>query len=82
MDLITEQFPIVAQSYNSDYLPMQIINVVGYVVMVLLNYLSQIYFPENLAEITAEWDLKITPAGYAFSIWGVIYSLLGVFMIY
>jgi hypothetical protein len=35
-----------------------------------------------LAVITDENDLKIAPAGYAFSIWGVIYSLLGVFMIY
>jgi|TARA_B110000285_G_scaffold195272_1_gene225456 translocator protein len=32
--------------------------------------------------ITDENDLKIAPAGYAFSIWGVIYSLLGVFMVY
>jgi len=28
------------------------------------------------------WDTRIDPAGYAFSIWGVIYSLLGVFAIY
>lgn len=35
-----------------------------------------------MAEITAQWDLRITPAGYAFSIWGVIYSLLAVFMVY
>ena len=40
MDLIQEHFPVVAQSYNSEYLPKQIINVLGYVVMVLLNYLS------------------------------------------
>ena len=50
--------------------------------MVLLNYLSQIYFPKSLGVITDEWDLKIAPDGYAFSIWGLIYSLLGIFMIY
>jgi len=32
--------------------------------------------------ITDEWDIKISPAGWAFSIWGVIYSLLGGFVYY
>merc|ERR1712127_698146 len=38
--------------------------------------------PMSLSEITAMWDTRIDPAGYAFSIWGIIYSLLGVFAIY
>ena len=58
------------------------INVIGFIICVLLNYLSQIYFPKSLGVITDEWDLRIAPADYAFSIWGIIYSLLGTFMIY
>ena len=40
MDLIHEHFSFVAQSYNSEYLPNKIINVLGYFVMVLLSNLS------------------------------------------
>lgn len=35
-----------------------------------------------MGEITAEWDTRIAPSGYAFSIWGLIYSLLGCFAVY
>jgi len=38
--------------------------------------------PVNLGEITTLWDTRIDPAGYAFSIWGLIYSLIAVFTIY
>jgi len=38
--------------------------------------------PYSLSEITAEWDPRIDPAGYAFAIWGLIYSLLGTFVVY
>ena len=38
--------------------------------------------PYTLPEITAEWDTRIDPAGYAFAIWGLIYSLLGTFVVY
>jgi hypothetical protein len=38
--------------------------------------------PESLADVTAYWGLPIDPAGWAFSIWGVIYTLLGLFVFY
>ena len=82
MNMIHEHLPQVAFSYNTSHLPLQLLNISGYVIMVLLNYLSQIYFPKSLGVITDEWDLLIAPDGYAFSIWGLIYSFLGIFMIY
>lgn len=36
----------------------------------------------SLSEITDSVNARISPAGYAFSIWGLIYSLLGVFVVY
>ena len=46
------------------------------------NAFSAIYSKHSLPDITAEWDLRITPAGWAFSIWGLIYSLLAIFVVY
>ena len=37
---------------------------------------------KSLPAITDEWDIKVAPAGWAFSIWGVIYTLLGGFVYY
>ena len=48
----------------------------------LLNGLSPVIMPKSLSEITDGVDSLIAPDGYAFSIWGLIYSLLGVFTVY
>ena len=48
----------------------------------LLNGLSPVIMPNDLSEITDGVDSLIAPDGYAFSIWGLIYSLLGVFTVY
>jgi len=48
----------------------------------LFNGLSADLMPVSLPDITAEWDPRIAPAGYAFAIWGLIYSLLGTFVVY
>ena len=37
---------------------------------------------ESLADVTKYWNLPVDPAGWAFSIWGVIYTLLGIFTFY
>jgi len=34
----------------------------------------------SLSEVTEDWSLPIDPAGWAFSIWGVIYGFMGVFV--
>lgn len=38
--------------------------------------------PNTLAEITESMNGVLDPAGWAFSIWGLIYTLLGLFMAY
>ena len=43
---------------------------------------SGMLLPKTLAQISAEWNPAIQPAGYAFSIWGLIYSLLAIFVGY
>lgn len=55
--------------------------VLATVVLVLMNFLSNaIPFGGNTnAEISAKYSTLITPAGYAFSIWGLIYTVLIVF---
>lgn len=37
---------------------------------------------KSLADITVEFPLRIDPAGWAFGIWGLIYSLLACFVVY
>jgi benzodiazapine receptor len=58
------------------------LNVVGFIIAILFNGLSAELMPFSLPEITNEWDPRIAPAGYAFAIWGLIYSLLGTFVFY
>ena len=37
---------------------------------------------KSLGDITDEMDLRIAPASYAFSIWGLIYTLMAIFVVY
>jgi len=37
---------------------------------------------QNTAQISDAYPTLVTPAGYVFSIWGIIYTLLGVFVVY
>lgn len=62
----------------------QLLNMVALVVTIGINYLSNtgIFNNETMATISAKYQNLFTPAGYAFSIWGLIYiGLLG-FVIY
>lgn len=36
----------------------------------------------DLPGVTAYWTTPLDPKGWAFSIWGVIYTLLGMFTVY
>lgn len=81
MELISQTFPVVTQGDNQQ-LVLQVLNVSGFVIAMVFNGLSQAFMPYSLTEITQQWDARIDPAGYAFAIWGLIYSLLGVFTIY
>lgn len=62
----------------------QILNIVTLMITIGINYLSNTGFfnGETMATISAKFQNLFTPAGYAFSIWGLIYlGLLG-FVIY
>ncbi len=56
----------------------------AYVVMVTVNALATL-LPINgvdTAQVSAQYDTLFTPAGYAFSIWGAIYLLLGIYVVF
>ena len=62
----------------------QLLNGIALVATIAINYLSNtgIFNGETMASISAKYQNLFTPAGYAFSIWGLIYiGLLG-FVIY
>ena len=62
----------------------QIINGVALVITVIINYLSNtgIFNGETMATVSAKYQNLFTPAGYAFSIWGLIYLGLFGFVVY
>ena len=60
-------------------------NVFAFSLMIIVNGLAgstTLLGGKNTAEISDANPTLITPAGYTFSIWGVIYVLLGIFMIF
>lgn len=63
---------------------LQIVNGIAAVATIAMGYLSNtsIFNGNTMASVSAKYENLFTPAGYAFSIWGLIYlSLLG-FVIY
>lgn len=63
---------------------LQIGNIIAFLVVLVMNYYANTgaINSETMASVSAKYENLFTPAGYAFSIWGVIYfSLLG-FIIY
>lgn len=63
---------------------LQIANIILFVIMVFVNYLSVTgaINGTTIAKISNANDNLFTPAGYAFSIWGLIYLMLLGFVIY
>lgn len=62
----------------------KILTLISYVVMVSVNYLA-VTLPiggKSTGEISDSYLNLFAPAGYAFSIWGLIYTLLGIYVIY
>lgn len=59
------------------------LNVVGYIVLIVVNVLSNTGFlgPTN-ADVSKNFPTPLTPAGWAFSIWGLIFLLQGCGVIY
>ena len=60
-------------------------NIVAFVLTLLVNGLAgstTILGGKNTAQISNANPTLITPAGYVFSIWGIIYILLGIFIVF
>ena len=63
---------------------LQVLNVITFLVMVAVNYISNTgaIAGETMATVSARYENLFTPAGYAFSIWGLIYVSLLMFVVY
>jgi len=63
---------------------LQIINGIAFVCVIVMNYLSNTGLLNNttIGEVSKQYNTLFTPAGYAFSIWGIIYLLLTGFIVY
>jgi len=62
----------------------KIATVIAYVIMIAVNYMA-VFLPlggRTTGEISYNYPNLFTPAGYAFSIWGIIYLLLGIYVVY
>lgn len=61
-----------------------VLTAVLYVAMVAFNYLAGVGMINNVGTgaVSDAYQNLFTPAGYAFSIWGLIYLLLGVYTVY
>jgi hypothetical protein len=61
-----------------------ILNIIGFVVTVIVNVLANALPINNktTAELSDQYPNLFVPAGLTFSIWGIIYLLLAIFIIY
>ena len=68
-----------------NYLALKWLNIIAFVAVVIVNGLAgstTIIGGQDTAQVSDENFTLITPAGYTFAIWGIIYVLLGVFVIF
>lgn len=63
---------------------LQVLNILFFGITIYINYASAagVFFETTQADMSAKYSTLFTPAGYAFSIWGLIYTLLFCFVIY
>jgi len=63
---------------------LQGVNVLGFLLTIVVNALANTYAlnGRTTGEISDLYPTLITPAGYVFSIWGLIYTLLLVFVVF
>ncbi|SDB49354.1 hypothetical protein SAMN03097699_1686 [Flavobacteriaceae bacterium MAR_2010_188] len=63
---------------------LQILNAFALIVVIFINYLSVsgLFNDTTIGEVSDSLNSLFTPAGYAFSIWGMIYLLLFGFVIF
>lgn len=71
-------------NHGLSLLQLKIANTVAFIVTIAMNGLSStgILSSNKIGEISRKYPTKITPAGGAFSIWGVIYTIEALFVLY
>eukprot|EP00036_Acanthoecidae_sp_10tr_P005096 CAMPEP_0182940222 /NCGR_PEP_ID=MMETSP0105_2-20130417/46943_1 /TAXON_ID=81532 ORGANISM="Acanthoeca-like sp., Strain 10tr" /NCGR_SAMPLE_ID=MMETSP0105_2 /ASSEMBLY_ACC=CAM_ASM_000205 /LENGTH=272 /DNA_ID=CAMNT_0025079691 /DNA_START=64 /DNA_END=879 /DNA_ORIENTATION=+ len=71
---------------NSGSLPLRLSNLGSFVLACIINGLGSTgkLSPDGqgVGDVSNEYETRITPAGYAFSIWGVIYCLMAAFVVW
>merc|ERR1711907_524809 len=73
---------------NSSKIPMklnrlQLVNVCAYVLCTIFSNISQAHVPKYTnAEVSKRYTTPLTPAGFTFSIWGLIFCAEGCFAIW
>ena len=60
----------------------KIVNSVCFVICMAFNGFAQKLAAKSLGAQTDQWNIANSPASYAFSIWGLIYTLLACFTVY
>ena len=64
---------------------LQGLNIVAFIIMIAVNGMAgstNLLNGKTSGEISDAYPTLITPAGYTFSIWGIIYTLLLIFIVY
>ena len=76
------QRPEIKKKKTGDWLAW--LNLAGFLLMVIVNYLANALPINNLntGQLSDKYPNLLVPAGFTFSIWGVIYLLLAVFVFF
>jgi hypothetical protein len=64
---------------------LQVCNAVAFLAVIVVNSIAggtKLLNGQNTADVSAAYPTLVTPAGFTFSIWGVIYALLLVFVVF
>jgi hypothetical protein len=64
---------------------LQVGNAVAFLAVIVVNSIAggtKLLNGQNTADVSAAYPTLVTPAGFTFSIWGVIYALLFVFVVF
>ena len=63
---------------------LRVLNLIVFLLVIVLNYFSNTgaINGETMGSVSADYENLFTPAGYAFSIWGLIYLSLAAFVIF
>jgi len=61
-----------------------VFNALALIIQLVVTYVIQTkaVFPQDVSEVSAKYESLLTPAGFTFAIWGLIYTLLIILCLY